>query len=516
MSPLPTSKRQSYGSSARKGGAWFAGAEGINLLVQVPVSMVLARLLSPSEFGVAAVATMVVQFGYRATQFGLNTALVRIKDLQRGHESSVFVFNLVVGALAFLACVFASPAVGRFFGSAEAGRLLPFSAAVFLIVPFGTVPNALLNRQLRFRELASVGVLNTLVASSASIALAWQGFSYWSLPAGALMASAASVARQRMLAGWKPGLGFSRQLFAELLNYGGGVQVKRLIAHGRSNLDTVIIGRMLGVTALGLYDKGFSTVSRLTQRFEVGATTTFRILAVIFEDPPRFRIAMQKIIMVAGLLAFPVLAAGIVVSRELFVVLYGEAWIPSVPVFQFLCAAGACQVLSSYLGNANEAVGRVWWQAATQAASLVVLVLSVVTGARVAGVAGASAGVALASSVELMLAMTVLRSSTSLTWKDLAAPLVIPTLCASGLVLVLVSTRRGIVWLGVDSPLLLLSTELVVGSLYAAAFAVWCPDRGYRAIAADFVEDVAPKLPPTLALWLTRRFLQPEGRPKRT
>lgn len=500
-----TSSVGSYGASARKGGAWFMGAGWLNFVIQIPASMVLARLLSPTEFGVAAVSTMVVQFGFRMTQFGLNTALVRVRSLEREHEGSVFVFNAVTGLAAFLACAAAAPWVGQFFGSADSGRLLPFAALVFLITPLGTVPNALLNRRLQFREMARVTIVNSIVAAGASIAMAWAGLGFWSLPAGTLVATCLSVVQQARLARWRPVLRFSRLAFAELVNYGGGVQAKRLIEYGRGNLDTVIVGRVLGITALGFYDKGFSTVNRFTQRVAIGASTTFRILAIISEDGERFRLAMQKIMMVAGLLVVPVLAAG-VVARELFVVLYGHAWLPGVPAFQFLCVAGVFQVLSAYVGNASEALGRVWVQVAAQLLALVVFTLLVASGAHFGGTAGAAAGVSAAAFLEFALALAVIRSSSSLRWADLIAPLRVPVICASGLLLVLLAGRRFLSFAGVEGEVTLLSLELVTGGLYFAGFLIWCPDRQYRGVAAEFLEDLAPNLPRWGARWLAERF----------
>jgi O-antigen/teichoic acid export membrane protein len=468
--------------------------------------MILARLLSPTEFGIAAVATMVVQFGYRITQFGLNAAIVRVRHLRREHETSVFSFNLAVGLAIYLALVLAAPRIGRFFGSEDSGRLLPLAALVFVVAPFGTVPGALLSREFRYRELSGLAFLDTLIGSLATILLAYAGFSFWSLPAGLLAGNAVATLRRYLLSNWRIGVGFSWPAFRELVAYGGGVQTKRLLQYAADNLHTFIVGKVLGVTALGFYDKGFSTMSRLTHPLTFGTGVTFRIFAEIAEEPARFRRAYHKTMTVAGLMAIPMLAGAALVAHELVIVAYGERWTPGVPVFQFLCLSGACRLMSQYVGNANEAVGGVWLQAGGQAVSVLALTAGVVFGARFYGIDGAAAAMAASGVLDLVVASTLLVWSTPVRWSELLKPYLVPMAWAAGLVPVVLAARALAGFTGLDAALALLAIETAAGFLFSVAFVLWCPERSYREVAGEFLEDVGPRLPPGVRRWLSQRL----------
>lgn len=506
VTPETVTEPSSYGSLARKGGAWYVWRHALSFVIQVPAAMIMARLLTPREFGVAAVATMVVQFGYRFTQFGLNASLVRAKELHRIQETSVLVFNGCVGLAVCGILWLASGGIGEFFGSVEAGRLIPFAGLVFLVSPLGVVPSAMMERRLMYRESAGIALASGAISAGSTIALAWAGASYWSPAAGALVGVVVTVVAQFVASGWQIGLGFSWKAMSEMLAFGGGVQLRRVIQYGAGNLDTLIVGRTLGVTPLGFYDKGFSTMARALQPLTFGVGVTFRILAAICDQPTRFRIAFKKIMTVAGLMSLPLFAGLACVAEELVVVMYGRQWLQSVPVFRWLCVAGACQLLSLYVGSTSEAIGRVWWQVTAQVVALLFLGVAVLTGARVGGVSGAAVGMAAAAVLELVLASMILLLVSPVEWRDLTKAFRAGLACAAGLVLALALGRQLIYLAGAESAAVTLAGEGVVAFGYGVAFSVWWPDKWFKMVAMDFIEDIAPHMPPRVSAWLLARF----------
>jgi O-antigen/teichoic acid export membrane protein len=188
------SKRQYYGKTARRGAVWSVIRQGGHEFVAVPTSMIMARLLSPSDFGIAATATFFIVLATRLTQFGFNAALVRIKTLRPDHLSTVFVVNAVLGVSTYLVLVSMSPVIGVFLRNAEAGRLLVLAAIIFLITPFGTVPAALMTRNMQFRLITITEWTDTIVGAVLSVLLAAKGYGYWSLIIGQLTGSGSSCA----------------------------------------------------------------------------------------------------------------------------------------------------------------------------------------------------------------------------------------------------------------------------------------------------------------------------------
>ena len=122
MPALRLTERRSYGPAAKRGVLWGLGQEAFNELIHIPTLVVLARLLSPHEFGITAAAGFFINFANRFTKFGFNVALVRMKHVEPAHSSSVFVVSLGMGLVSWAALTFGSPWLGRFFDSPEAGR----------------------------------------------------------------------------------------------------------------------------------------------------------------------------------------------------------------------------------------------------------------------------------------------------------------------------------------------------------------------------------------------------------
>ncbi|MBA3890307.1 MAG: oligosaccharide flippase family protein, partial [Gemmatimonadaceae bacterium] len=213
-------KKQYYAKTAKRGALWSIVKQGGHEIFAIPISMIMARLLSPEEFGIAAASALFIRLSTRLTQFGFNASLVRIKVLRPEHLSSVFVVNLMFGVLTYLALVAAAPAVGTFLRSPEAGELLAFAALIFLINPFGTVPASLMSRNMQFRNSTITDWSDMVVSLSVTLVLAFRGFGYWSIVTGHLSGAVVRVILKAYLSSWRPSLAFSRQATRELLGFG--------------------------------------------------------------------------------------------------------------------------------------------------------------------------------------------------------------------------------------------------------------------------------------------------------
>ncbi len=160
---------------------------------------------------------------------------------------------------------------------------------------------------------------------------------------------------------------FTRQAAREVLSFGAGIYVKTLLEYGSQNLDNLIVGRVLGVTALGYYDKAFATMMRLSTRLNLnGPAISFRLFALMQEDRERFRRGYRKIILSATLLGYPVMTGLIVAAPELIRVLFGERWSPATVPFQVLCAVAMLRILNAYASTATQAMGRIWSEVGRQ------------------------------------------------------------------------------------------------------------------------------------------------------
>lgn len=488
--PEDTSRRPTYGRQARIGVLWSAFRESGRSILAIPTAVVMARLLSPEDFGVAAIAGLFITLATRLMQFGLNAALIRVKELRREHESSVLAVTIITGVASFVVLLLIAPFAGRFFSSDAAAAAIPVAAFVFLITPWGTVPHALLSRRLEFRQLALADFVSALVESVAAIVLGMRGFGYWAIIYARLLGAAVSTVALVLVARWTPSIRFARQAFQELFSFGAGVQVKRLLDYAGQNIDTLLVGRILGLNALGYYDKAFSTMNRFHERLLVAWPVTFRVFAMIHEEPERFRRALRTVLLTGSLSIVPTFVFLATVAPELFVVAFGERWRAAADPFRVLSMAAICRALASYVGSAIEAMGLVWSQSLRQLITTVIIGVGVAIGAS-QGILGASIGVLAGSAFLAVSLMMLLKREARLRWSDLLAPQIPALLASLGLLLILVMTERLLASLTL-APWELLLVQLVVFGIWMTAFLLFAPLADMRSVLNETLEQFAP------------------------
>jgi PST family polysaccharide transporter len=487
------SNNKSLGKTAKHGVVWSFLREGVTEVILFPVSMVVARLLTPAEFGVAAAVLFFVQLAARLADLGFNAALVRAKELTEDQTSSVFWATLGIGMLCFLSLVAASPFVARFYQYPDMAWLLRVGALSFLIVPFGSVSGALMVRDNRFRELSIVDWCYCLTFAVLSVTLASLGFSYWSLTLARVASHVSQAAARLWFAGWRMPRVFSRRALGDMLSFGLGMQAKRLLDYAANNVDNLVVGKAMGLTALGFYDKAFSTMNRFLARLNTGGPQTmFRIFAMMQDDYQRFGRAYRRVMLGATLFGFPFLAVLVVSAPSLMVVLFGANWLPAAAPFQVLGIAGMFRMINSYASAAIQAFGKVWLEVLSQIA-YVALIAGGVFVARGRGVLGAAEAVFVATAVMSVLMHVVLRKVTGLTWGQIFGPLAPGLACAASTaaITVLVHTAAQKVF-GTLPPVVSLGLQLGVGAVWGLVFLVTFPHAGMREVVTEGIQDLTP------------------------
>jgi PST family polysaccharide transporter len=410
--------------------------------------------------------------------------------------------NLALGICAWAVLTFGAVYLGEFFRSPDTARLLPVTAFGFIIGAFATVPTALLSRDMRYRDSATSEWLATFVDSGMSIGFAYAGFSYWSLIYGTLIGDASRAVVRSWMAGWWPRIWFSREAVNEIFSFGAGIYVRNLLDYCTQNLDNLIVGRVLGISALGFYDKAFNTMTKFTAKIHLaGPGVSFRIFALIHEDPERFRRAYRKVMLSITIVGYPVLTGMIVTGPQLIDVLFGQRWLSAVLPFQILCGAGAMQLLNTYASSATQAKGQIWSEVRRQTVFLVTLVGAVYFFSRW-GLAGAAAGVLFANAVMTVLLQTMVRRLADLRWSDIIVPQGPALACSTGLLGVLLVTRMVALMFFPRIPsLALLFTCFATSAVYYAAFVLLAPFAFVREIVHETAQDFAPGLVKRLT-WL--------------
>jgi O-antigen/teichoic acid export membrane protein len=482
--------RKGYGKTAKVGALWSIGRESVTQMLGIPTALLLARLLTPADFGIAAAATFFIQLGKKLGNMGLNTSLVRMKDVREEHRASVFCINMVFGIVAWTTLMLVAPWIGTFYADDRVTGAVRVAATIFLVNFFGAVEYAVLQREMKFKEMAFVEWTGPVLFMPIAVTMAWTGWGYWSLIVAHVISNAASTCSKVYYGRWRPSLAVTRTGLAETVPFGLGIYAKRLLMYAAENLDSLIVGGLFGVTWLGFYDKAFNAAANMSNRLAVGSSVMLRIFALIQEDRDRFVRAYAKVIIAATLTTLPVFAGLIVAAREFILVVFGEQWLPAVVPFQLLCVAGAVRALGGYSSAVVQANGQIWSEVWRRVA-YVALVGASIYAFRAYGIQGAATGVLLATAVMTVLMQDLVRRILGLTWWEINRPLVpgVGNAIGTAAIVAMVTAAARSATLA-DWQVLVL--QAAAGGLFWITFVLFARFRLVQDVVDEVLDDLMP------------------------
>ena len=349
----------SIGSLARSGLPWSSLRFFSQYLFRVLSAAVLARLLTPTDYGVFGMAAVVIAFLHTFADAGLGLATVQRKDLSETQVHNLFWFNLSAGLLLWLGCALAAPQVSRFFRNEELLSLLPVLGIGFLMSGIAVQPAALMRRQLQIRDLAIIDLSSEIVGYAVAICMAVMGFGFWALAGHSLVSGGARTLMLLFKTGYRPKMPSRDSGTRDLVRFGGYLGAFAIVNYFARNLDNVLIGRVLGAEELGFYTRAYFLMTlptlMVTSPF---AEVMIPSLSALKDDHPRFSRAYRKAVAVVALLAFPVALGLIVTANGTVRLVFGENWLPVAALLQFLGVAAAVQPVVSTSGWLIVALGR--------------------------------------------------------------------------------------------------------------------------------------------------------------
>ncbi|HTV00815.1 MAG TPA: lipopolysaccharide biosynthesis protein, partial [Luteitalea sp.] len=360
MTDIPSERitPKNLNRAVKRGMVWLAvergGLQAINLIT----SAVLARLLGPAAFGIMGMSALFTGISRRLVNLGFGAAVIRRKEIRPDHLSTLFVLTMIVNTSICLALVAASPFAGRYFDNPLVGEVLRWMSLVFVLRAVGTVPSAVLRRRLDFESNAYASFVDAIAKLLVSVPLAWKGYGVWALVYGELAGSIADKLFLAWRAGWIPSLRVTRSAIDDLFVFGMTMSVRGVVGYVAENADNLVVGKVLGMSALGFYEKSYNLmrmpVAELSSR--LGAVL-FPALARIQDEPGRFRAAFRKSLLGMSLLGFPLFATLVVLGGPVIAVLYGPRWLPAVLPFQILCVSGPLRMTAQLSTSAIDACG---------------------------------------------------------------------------------------------------------------------------------------------------------------
>lgn len=393
---------------AARGAAWSAVSSIVLRMGSLVVGIVLARLLSPEEFGVYAVALTVQSILMTVADLGLSSDLIRSEEPEK-LAPTIATLGLISGGSMTLLTALTATVVAQAMGSPEAAPAIVVLSFTLVLGSISLVPYAMLMRRFQQRAMFLVGAVDFAVSTVVTITLVLMGFGVMALALGRLIAQIVSSTMQFFLARVRPRYGLDRTRLRPILAFGLPIATANLLAWGLLNVDNVILARMLGVTALGFYVLAFNISSwpmnALSQSVRAISMPYFSRA-----DSPSSGLATVAAIGWAG--ALPAGGVLAVLSAPLISVLYGDRWLAAAPVLAALGVYGALRVVFDIFTGFLYARGRAQPVLWIQVVWLITLVAGMVLATGPFGIVGAAwVHVGVAAAVVLPLYLAVLRQS---------------------------------------------------------------------------------------------------------
>jgi lipopolysaccharide exporter len=340
---------------------WSGVSMGVVATLQFVTLAVLARRLSPTDFGLMGMIMVIIGFAQAFADMGISNAIIHRRDTTRDQLASLYWLNILSGVIVFCLVCISTPLVVDFYHEPRLPNLLYLTAVIFLVTPLGQQFQILLQKELKFNRLAKIEVAAASVNTAIAIGLAFSGFGVYSLIFGQLFATAAKVALLCCV-GWKrwhPSLYFAKRDLKGYLSFGFYQMGERSINYLNSNLDYLLIGSMLGASALGYYTLAYNLIIKpLSIINPVITNVAFPVFSLIQNETEKLQKGYLKVLQLLATVNFPLMVGLAVVAPLAVPVIFGEQWLPSVVLIQILTIVGLLRSIGNPVGALLLAKGR--------------------------------------------------------------------------------------------------------------------------------------------------------------
>ncbi|WP_026915706.1 lipopolysaccharide biosynthesis protein [Christiangramia portivictoriae] len=344
---------------AQSGMVWTFAEQFGNQIIGFIVSLILARILMPAEFGLIGMIAILVGLGRVLVDSGLTQSLIRNKDCDQEDYSTVFYFNLASSILIYAIVYFLAPLVADFYDQIILIDIIRIYCLTFILSAFSAVQLARLTKKMNFKVQTLITLPANIVGGGVGIAMAYGGYGVFSLVWSQVLISAISTVQLWFYSRWKPDLSFSISKFKEHFNYGYKLAISGVMDVLFKNAYILVIGKFFSASQVGFYTRA-ETMKQLPVNNISNALkkVTFPLFASIQEDNLRLKRVSKNLMQMVVYVLTPLLILVAVLGEPIFRFLFTEKWLPAVPYFQILCVTGILRPVISYNLNVLKVKGR--------------------------------------------------------------------------------------------------------------------------------------------------------------
>lgn len=345
---------------AADGVIWSVAASAVNQVISLLIFAILARQLSPLEFGIVAMAAIFLEVVNLVGRAGLVEVLVQRKELHEEDLSTAFWSSLGLGLLGTFILWASAGLIGTFFNVPEVVRVVQWLSIVTTVTAMGTVQEALLRRAFGFKVLALRGLVATLGGGATAAALAWTGFGVMSLVGQSLVAAGLTTAIMWHYTRWMPSFRFASDEFRRQIRIGMSLCISTLLGMGNQRIVDLVVGHLLGPVPLGFLRvawRGFDMLLELGMRPVV--QVSFPFFSRLQREPAQLSATYIHLARLTALIIFPVFVGAILIAPEFIRLAFGNQWDASVMLMQILALSVLSMPMIYFKSNALIAVGQI-------------------------------------------------------------------------------------------------------------------------------------------------------------
>lgn len=381
---------------AASGMIWSALQRYSTMIIQFISGIILARLLTPYDYGCIGMLMIFMVIAEAFIDGGFGSALIQKKRPTQEDYSTIFFWNLGMAVVLYVISYFSAPYIAQFYDIPLLCNVLRVQGLILFIYAFNIVQRNQLQKKMDFKVLAIVTISTSIISLTVTILMAYHGFGVWSLVTQHIMTALIPALVFWFYIKWRPQFIFSIQSFKELFGFGFYMFLTNMLNQFGHQIQGLLIGRFYNAATMGYYSKANST-ERLasTSISNVMSQVTYPLYAEMQDNKAALGDMIKKITMTLSYVTFPLMFILLLCAKPLFILLYSERWVDSVPYFQVLCIAGLAYSLQSVNYQSVAAIGKSRTMFVWTLVKRVVGIIFVIAGLLLEGMKGLLVGMVL-------------------------------------------------------------------------------------------------------------------------
>ena len=328
---------------------WVTFSTAFQTVVQFLQIAILARILSPTVFGIVGISSTIITFFSMFANLGFSNSIIYKQESDRKILSTVFFVNILLGVIVFLTLFFISPLIVAFYHEPRLDKVIKISSSMFLIIYFGSIYSILLQKELKFKTVATIDISGSVMATTVTIILAYHGFEELSLVYGGLTLAFTRTILQLILGRklFSPMWHFQLSEIKDHLSFGMYNFGEGIVSFIQGNWDNIIIGRMLGAKILGYYTLAYQlAIFPVNKINPIILQVAYPVLAKMKDDPEELKSSYLKILDIISYFNLPLLAGLFITAESIVPLIYGPGWEPTFPLIKIFVFVSILSCLS--------------------------------------------------------------------------------------------------------------------------------------------------------------------------